>query len=286
MKKIILILLILTICGCNKEKTLEEQILETKKDLDRNACLLLTDKALEETPDDPELYVLKAGCYGIVRAEQGVEPVCDRDQAFSLLQKAWELDPENTKLKERIDGTWVEVSSSLSAVESVEDITFDQRKKKEDDFRISADNFWVEKEPPIDHQTPYSENNDGDIDIGDGKEMYYFTYFHDEEHKRPYWTTRMYWENDHQYVASYYIYPVYDRDYYPCSRKDIVTTDFKKYFSYAPHALPDKPDFVQVNSINVYEYDKNGDIVRSYAYVYENGKLTYLDHAVDFSPFQ
>ncbi len=287
MKKIILVLLILMICGCTgKEKTLEEQILESKENLDREACLLLAVNALQETPDDPELYILKASCYAIVSAEEGIEPVYVRDQAFSLLQDALELDPDNTDLKEKIDDTWIEVSSSLSVIENLEDISFDEKKKREDAFRISKDNFWVEKEPPIDHQPPYFENNDGDIDIGGGKEMYYFTYFHDEEHERPYWTNRMYWENGHQYVAIYYIYPIYDHDYYPCTRKDIVLTDNRKYFSYAPHTIAGKPEFVQANSINVYEYDKNGDIVSSYAYVYENDQLTRLDHTVDYSPFQ
>lgn len=289
MKKCIIALLVLMmICGCSeKEKSLADQVMDFIKDSDREGCLLLMDAALKEASDNPELYVLKARCYSAPDIENGISPVVCRDSAFALLNEALYLDPENPELKEKIDEAWLMVNETINVFETTEklpDKSFDEVKKEEDDFKVTAENFWVNKEPPIDHTTPYFENNDGNISIGGDREMYFFTYFHDEEHRRPYWSTRMYWQGNHDYVNVFYYYSVYNHDYYPCIRKDIVISDMKKYFDYAPHAIEGEPEMVQANSINIYEYDKDGNIVKSYAYVYDGG-LTLQDHIVDYSPF-
>ena len=43
---------------------------------------------------------------------------------------------------------------------------------------------------------------------------------------------------------------------------------------------------VQANIINMADYDENGKIVKEYAYVLEDGIKTYVDHFVDYAPFE
>ena len=274
MKKIVCILVVLLVfAGCAKEKTHEELVKEALSSRDRTACLMESDEMLKES-ENARGYILKASCFSIPGEGFTVNPLKDRDEAYSLIKTALEKDPS---LQEEADEVFTNVNTFLNTIEDIGTYTLKEMSEKEESFKVSAENFWLD-ELPSSHSSEKHESEN--IETEEGNEIYHFVYYDDLG--RAYWQTHGYWTKGHNYVCEDYTYSVFDHDYFPCTRKDYTYGNDESYREFAPHGLG---DYIQYNDINVYEYDENGEIVNSYSYIYENGQITKADQPKDHTPF-
>ena len=97
--------------------------------------------------------------------------------------------------------------------------------------------------------------------------------------------TEAFWSSGHNYISEFYTYSYFDHDYFPCIRQDYIFTNDASFLEKAASGEI-KNGMVQANIINMADYDENGKIVKEYAYVLEDGIKTYVDHFVDYAPFE
>lgn len=281
MKKfIVIIFVLLCICGCQKEKSHEDLALEAIKARDRDACLLESDEAMKENGVDAKTLILKASCYSAPGENFTLQPVKDRDDAFALIQQALEMEPGNEEVKQKAEETWSLIDQFYSAIEGMGSCSLKQMQEKQEEFEVQEKDFALEEVPA---SKTGSNSRSENITMDNGNEWYYFTYLDDLG--RQVWKTEAFWSSGHNYISEFYTYSYFDHDYFPCIRQDYIFTNDASFLEKTASGEI-KNGMVQANIINMADYDENGKIVKEYAYVLEDGIKTYVDHFVDYAPFE
>lgn len=300
-KNLLMALMLMMLCGCSQAaKSSSELIEEDIRNSDREACFIHAQEAANEGLDEAEAKILMASCY-MAPVKDGssikVTPVDDQESVLILLSDALASDPDNEDIKAKAEEVWENVRKIYDAFDDsirLDWPSFGDAYAERERFKVTAENFWIsDYYEQVELVTKVNGSNisrqEGGETTDGGGYLYTRNLIYDKLDRQIcdwscYYAYQAIDENGSN-LGDYYTISIYDHDRFTCKRKDIITSSKKRYEGMSPYGIIMMSKYRQTNFINMFEYDANGQIVKSYAYVMEDGTLTYQDEAVEYGAF-